>query len=87
MEFIIFIHFIHFNFIDSIDKEIFSDQMKFFEQLRQNLKINIKLVDLKEQVINSTHFGAPKRIRIWYPTGGVQWDNLQFFGTKFLTRG
>ena len=30
---------------------MFSDQMKFFEQLPQNLKMNIKLVDLKKQII------------------------------------
>ena len=36
--------------------------MKFFEQLQQNLKMNVKLVDLKQQIINSTHFEAPKRI-------------------------
>ena len=34
--------------------ESFSDQMKFFEQLQQNLKINVKLMDLKRQIINST---------------------------------
>ena len=62
MEFIIFIDLIHFSFIVRVGVNIFSDQMKFFEQLQQNLKINVKLEDLKKQIINSTYFGASKRI-------------------------
>ena len=67
MEFIIFIDLIHFSFIVRVGVNIFSDQMKFFEQLQQNLKINVKLEDLKKQIINSTYFGASKRIcwRLW----------------------
>ena len=34
------------SFIIFIDVKIFSDQMKLVEQLQQNLKINVKLVDL-----------------------------------------
>ena len=45
-----------------IDVEIFSVQIKFFEELKQSLKINVKLTDLKKQIENSTHFGAPERI-------------------------
>ena len=60
MEFIIFIVFIHFSFIVRINVEIFSDQMNFLEQLQQNLKIIVKLVDLKKQIINSTDLGHRK---------------------------
>ena len=66
MEFIIFIDFIHFSFIDKNRCENFSDQMTFFEQLQQNLKINVKLVDFKKKITNSTHFRAPNRICWWY---------------------
>ena len=31
--------------------------MNFLEQVQQNLKIDVKLVDLKKQITNSTHFG------------------------------
>ena len=50
-----------------MDVDIFSDQTKCLEQFQENLKINVKLVDSKKQIINLTHFGAPKNIS--YGTG------------------
>ena len=38
------------------------EQMKIFEELQQNLKTNVKLEDLKKQIIHSTHFETLKRI-------------------------
>ena len=47
--------------------EIFSTQMKIFEQLQQNLKINVKLVDLghEKEFFNDTWRTGWKRGRGW----------------------
>ena len=52
--------------------------MTFFEQLQQNLKINVELLDLKEQIINSTYFGAPKRICWRYQVSSVKTQDGMF---------